>query len=105
MWRHVAGVVVGYLFFGITSVLLFRVSGFDPEAAAPLWFMALSTLAGIVFAGAAGFFASIISPFGSRAAWHLAAVVAAIGVVFLVTQWSRGAIWSEVVTILVLGAP
>ncbi|MFN8581311.1 MAG: hypothetical protein U0163_10090 [Gemmatimonadaceae bacterium] len=102
MSRHIAGIVAGYLFFGICSGALFRLSGVDPHATPTFSFALLATVAGMVFAALAGFFAATVSTRGGVAARHLAIVVAVVGLAFAAIGRARGSVWSELVTALVL---
>jgi hypothetical protein len=102
MGRHFVGVIAGYLFFGLASAALLGASGVDPRLSPTFGIALLTIFAGIVFAVAAGFFASIVSPFGSRAARHLAIVMAVFAAIFAVAEWRTGSVWSQIVTIFVL---
>jgi hypothetical protein len=102
--RHAAAVVAGYVCFGLASATVFTYTGHDPHVR-PTWAFAFSsTLAGMIFAAAAGYLAAVISPLGSRASRHLALAMATLALVFAAIEWSRGSIWSEL-TVAFLIAP
>jgi hypothetical protein len=101
--RSVAAVVGGYVIFAISAFALFQVSGRDPHAPQPVWFMVASTVYGMLFAALGGFVAARISP--TRALLHatiVAGVLALGAIVSLVT--STGATWSQW-SALILMAP
>jgi hypothetical protein len=102
--RHAVAIVVGYLCFGLASASVFAFTGHDPHLRPSWGFAFSSTLAGMIFAGGAGFLAAIISPFGSRASRHLALAMAILALMFAAIEWSRGSIWSEL-TVVFLIAP
>jgi O-antigen/teichoic acid export membrane protein len=105
MLRSVSAVVVGYLPFGVSAVLLFKLTGRDPHAPAPLGFMLLSTLYGVAFAILSGYLAARLA--GRRPLSHAIAVAGIIGLGALISIVLRpvgAALWSQM-TALVLMAP
>lgn len=101
--RSIAAVVGGYLIFAIPAFALFQLTGREPHAAQPLWFMVVSTLYGMLFAALGGFVAARIAPMRPSLHATIVAGVLALGaIVSLVT--STGASWSQW-TALIFMAP
>ncbi len=91
------GVVVGYAVFAGTANLLFSLSGRDPHAAAPIFFMLLATLYGLIFAALGGYLAALIG--GSREpAIALAVIIGAGALVSLIL--ASGAHWSQLAALI-----
>ena len=59
--RNILGVIVGYLIFAVSAVLLFQISGQNPHGATFASFMIFVILYGAVFATVGGFVAKIIA--------------------------------------------
>jgi RsiW-degrading membrane proteinase PrsW (M82 family) len=94
--RTVAAVVGGYLIFALSAVALFQLSGRDPHAPQPLWFVAASVAYGMVFAALGGFAAARVAP--SRPLLHAGGVAVALALgagVSLVAGPGGGATWSQ----------
>jgi hypothetical protein len=105
MLRSVGVVLVGYLPFGISAVLLFKLTGRDPHAPAPVGFMLLSTLYGMAFANLSGYLAARLA--GRRPLSHAIAVTGIIALGALLSIVLRpvgGAVWSQLAA-LILMAP
>jgi hypothetical protein len=105
MLRSIGVVLVGYVPFGISAVLLFKLTGRDPHAPAPVSFMLLSTLYGMAFAVLAGYLAARLA--GRRPLSHAIAVAGIIGLGALISIVLRpvgAALWSQLAA-LVLIAP
>ena len=105
MLRSIAGMIVGYLAFALSAVLLFRVAGQAPHAPAGVGFMVGSTLYGIAFAGLGGWLAARIAATPAQAPrWPAAGVaaIAALGAALSLAFELRhgGAIWSPLVGLL-----
>ena len=101
LWRGVLGAILGYVIFAAPAAVMFNLMGWDPHAPAPLTVMAASTLVGIVAAAAGGFVAARVG----RARWPSAVVAALIvtgAVISLATSPGAGAIWSQLVAILLM---
>ena len=58
--RNVLGVIVGYLIFAVSAVLLFNLSGIDPHADTTVGTVALVIVFGAVFAFAGGYLTKLI---------------------------------------------
>jgi nitrate/nitrite transporter NarK len=90
--RSVAAVIFGYLVFGGTAALLFRLSGQEPHAPASTGFKVFTIIYGIVFAAVGGWVASRLA--GQRPLGHAIAVTtlialgAIISLVFSGTQYT-----------------
>jgi hypothetical protein len=63
--RNILGVVVGYLIFAVSAVMLFAFSGIDPHANAGLGTIAIVVLFGAVFSFAGGFVAKLTAADGT----------------------------------------
>ena len=105
MLRSIAAVLGGYLIFALSAVALFQLSGRDPHATQPLWFVVASVLYGMAFAAAGGFFAARVASARPLAHAVTVGVVLALGAaVSLVASPGDGATWSQW-TALLLMAP
>jgi hypothetical protein len=59
--RNIAAVVVGYLVFAVSALLLFKLGGIDPHAEAGIGTMLLVVAFGAIFSFVAGFVAKVIA--------------------------------------------
>ena len=59
--RNIAAVIVGYLVFAVSAVLLFKLAGVDPHAEAGTRTMLLVVVFGAIFAFAAGLAAKAVA--------------------------------------------
>ncbi len=59
--RNILGVIVGYLIFAVSAVLLFQLSGIDPHADAGIGTMVLVIVFGAFFAFIGGYTARLIA--------------------------------------------
>jgi hypothetical protein len=103
--RTLGAVIGGYLIFALSAVALFQLSGRDPHAPQPLWFVIASVVYGMGFAGLGGFAAARLAP--ARPLLHagvVAGVLALGAAVSLVASPGAGATWSQW-TALALMAP
>lgn len=103
--RSLVAVVGGYLIFVLSAVALFQLSGRNPHATQPLWFVTASAVYGMAFAALGGFAAARMAP--TRALLHacsVAAIMALGAVASLVASPSTDASWSQW-TALALMAP
>ncbi len=103
MLRAIAGVIVGYLIFGVSAALLFALSGRPAHHTAPTVFMVGSIIYGMAFAFLGGWVATIV---GRRRGTALGVgILIAVGaLISLVASPAGNAIWSQVAA-LVLMAP
>src|SRR3954470_6027016 len=105
MVKSIAGVVVGYLLFAVSAVLLFQLAGRDPHAEQPMGFVVFSVLYGMAFAAAGGFVAATIAARKPRQHAAAVALILAIGAsASLLAQPGAGSRWSQV-TALIFMAP
>ena len=96
MTRLVAGILLGYLLFAFTAVLIFAVPGRDPHAAAEPAFMVGTIGAGLIAAVAGGYVGAIVARGRERTAGLvIGAIIAAAAAVSLVAQPGSGAQWSQ----------
>jgi hypothetical protein len=96
--RSVAAVVLGYLIFAGSAVLLFQISGRAPHAPASPAFMVGSTLFGVVFAALGGYVAGWVAQ--RHPARHASVVLDSLA--SLLTQPGPGASWSQLAAILLM---
>ncbi len=102
MLRTIAGVIVGYLIFGVSAAVLFQATGQEPHAAATTKFMVGSIIYGIAFGFVGGLVAAIIAR-RREAALAVAIIIAAGAIVSMVAR-AREPKWSSIAA-LVLMAP
>ena len=103
MVRSVIGVIVGYVLFAATAVALFASTGRDAHAAAPLWFMAFSTLYGMAFAAAGGYLTALIARRAEVTHGIVLAVLIAAGAVISVFTRAAGAtVWSQLAALFLM---
>jgi|SRR5579871_2515335 len=96
--RVFSGVVLGYLLFAGSAVLLFHVSGHDPHAPASISFEIGAIIYGMLFALLSGYIASLI---GGRPnyvpAWTVGALIALGAIVSMIMD---AVSWSQVTALL-----
>ncbi len=101
--RSILAVFVGYVIFAASAFAIFRVSGQAPHAAAPVSFMLVSVVSGMVFAFAGGFAAGVIAGRRPQAHGVGVAVLLAIGAgVSLASTLGHGSVWSQVAALLLM---
>src|SRR5690242_11818415 len=101
MLRSVVAVVIGYLVFFASTVLLFQLTGRDPHAPASTGFMLLSILYGVVFAGFSGYAAArVAGRYEFEHSLAVASVIAAVGAASLLTRPGGSVIWTELAALL-----
>jgi hypothetical protein len=94
--KSVLAVLVGYLVFAVSAIILFRVFAVDPHQEPELGFRIWSTVYGVVFAFAGGYLAARIA--GNKETAHASAVaciLAVIATVSLIAQPGHGSLWSQ----------
>jgi putative membrane protein (TIGR04086 family) len=97
--RSIVSVIVGYLIFALSAFALFQISGQPPHQAAPAPFMAGS----IVFALLGGYVAAWLARRRPLAHGLAVAVVLALGAaISLLSTLGKGAIWSQVATLVIM---
>jgi O-antigen/teichoic acid export membrane protein len=102
--RSLGAALLGYLLFAAPSYAIFRVSGQDPHAKAPIAFMAVAVITGMLFACIGGYVAALIA--GRRPIAHASAtalLLAGGATASLVSTAAQGgAIWSQVAALLLM---
>jgi hypothetical protein len=103
MLRSIVAVVAGYLVFAVSAVSLFAVTGRQAHGEAPLWFMAVASVWGMVFAGLAGALAARIARRQPLIhAGMLTVIIATGAAVSIATLPPGGTIWSAVAAIVLM---
>ena len=103
--RRALGVVVGYVIFAATAVLLFRLTGHDPHAVQPASFIIGSVAYGMLFAALGGYVSAVVGGGSPRVQAGLVALLIALGAtVSLLAGPKAGSMWSRL-TALFLMAP
>ena len=95
--KSILAVLVGYLMFGIPTVLLFTLAGVDPRQEPEIGFRIWSTVCGVVFALAGGYTAARIA--GKKEivyATATACVIALLATVSLILQPGHSSLWSQI---------
>jgi uncharacterized membrane protein YhaH (DUF805 family) len=93
--RAIVGAVGGYLVFAITGVLLGVLSGRNMHAEQPFWFMAVTAIYGMAFAGLGGIVASRLAPHRNWAVIGMTALLVLGAAVSLVTSPEADGRWSQ----------
>jgi hypothetical protein len=101
--RRAVGVILGYVTFAATAVLLFRLSGHDPHAVQPTAFIVASVAYGIFFAVVGGYVSGVV---GGGNPWVQAGLVGALialgATVSLLAGPKAGSTWSRVAALLLM---
>lgn len=95
--KSIVAVLVGYLIFGASSVLLFLVAGIDPKQSPELGFRIWSTLYGIFFALLGGYTAATMA--GRKELWHassVAIILTLLATISLIAQPGGSSVWSQI---------
>ena len=107
VWRGILGALLGYVIFATPAALMFNLMGWDPHAPASLAVIVASTVVGCLAfvsttrAAIGGYVAARIG----RARWPgvvVAALIAVGALISLVASPGAGAIWSQLVAILLM---
>jgi hypothetical protein len=101
--QSVIAIVAGYLVFGISSAILFRVSGQDPHLLPSPGFLVCSVAYGTAFAAAGGYLAARLAP--RRPLFHAAIVAALLGVgalAAILLERGAGSIWSQLLVLFLM---
>ena len=103
--RSALAVILGYVVFAASAVLLFNTARRDPHAPQKLGFIVFAVFYGVTFAGLGGLLAARIAPAKAMLHAALVALIIALGaIVSLVARPGAGSTWSQW-TALVLMAP
>lgn len=99
--RIFLAVVVGYLIFAVSAVLLFRLANVDPHSPAALSFKALTVAYGLAFAYIGGFVAGRIAGRTDLACGIALAIVIALGAtISMLARPGAGALWTQTAALL-----
>lgn len=97
MLRTVGAIVLGYVIFATSAVLLFHLAKVDPHSPSSAGFMAVAIGYGLGFALLAGFIAGRVGGRGDLLCGiALAAVVALGALISMVSRPGAGAVWTQV---------
>jgi uncharacterized membrane protein YfcA len=103
--RTVFAVIVGYVIFAVSAVVLFQLSHREPHAATTIAFGTLATIYGIMFAAIGGWTAQgLARRLDLVASLWVAALIALNAAISLVATWRQAAHWSQW-SALILMAP
>ena len=95
MLRALFAVIAGYLLFATAAIALFAISGRDPYAPAPAWFLASSTVYGMIAATAAGYMAAALAGRDDNRVPAALSIVIALGALASLSAANPGAHWSQ----------
>ncbi|MBZ5509000.1 MAG: hypothetical protein LAO78_26365 [Acidobacteriia bacterium] len=94
--KTILGVVLGDVIFAGGSVLMFYLAKVDPHGPAPLNFIVISVVAGIVLAFAGGFAGSALGARSDMICGMLLTVIIAVAaIVSMAGRPGQGALWSQ----------
>ncbi len=94
--RRILGVVVGYVIFAASAVLLFRLSGHDPHAQQSVSFMVGSVLYGMVFAALGGYASAALGGGNARVQGGVVGIIIALGATMsMLAGPNAGPMWSR----------
>lgn len=103
MIRSILAVIIGYLIFAVSAVLLFSLSGRDSHDVVPMWFLLISIVYGAFFAALGGYITATITPLNKfRHAAILSIVIGTGAWVSLLSRPGKGAIWSQLSALLAM---
>jgi hypothetical protein len=101
--RSIVAVVVGYLVFGGSAVLLFRLSGQDPRVMPSVAFLVFSVVYGVAFAAAAGYVAAALAPWRRvEHAGFVAGLVAFAAIGSWLVEPRTASMWSQLSVLLLM---
>jgi FtsH-binding integral membrane protein len=101
--RKVIAVILGYIVFAGSAVLLFKIAGRDPHAPQNFGFKLFAVLYGIVFAALGGLLAARIAPTKRNVPAALVAILIALGAtISLIATWGAGSTWSQWAALLLM---
>lgn len=96
------GAIVGYMIFALTAVWLGSLSGRNLHAAQPVWFIALTAVYGMVFAGIGGVVADRLAPYRGWAVTGMTALLVLGAAGSLVASPAADARWSQWCALLLM---
>ena len=101
--RSALSVLAGYVLFAVSAFLIFRLFNRPPHQIAPLWFMVLATVVGVLGAGAGGYVSGVLAGSGPVGhAFGVAGVLVLGASTSLSATIGKGAIWSQVAAITLM---
>jgi len=96
--RTISGIILGYLVFGVSAFLLFRVTHQDPHAPTVMGFEIMAIIYGVFFAFLAGYWGTGI---GGRSDMLVAIVIAVIMAgIAIASMIAKGVGWSPLSAIV-----
>ena len=103
MFRRVLGVLLGYVIFAASAVLLFRLSGRDPHAQQDAAFVVGSIAYGMFFGAVGGYVSAAVGGGRARTQAIWVGVIIALGAtVSLLAGPKAGSMWSKVGALLLM---
>jgi ABC-type polysaccharide/polyol phosphate export permease len=100
--RRILGVILGYLIFAVSAVLLFQLARRNPHAEQPMAFMVGSIAYGMIFAAIGGY-VSAVSGGSPRVQGVAVAIIIALGAtVSMLAGPNAGSMWSRVAALLLM---
>jgi hypothetical protein len=101
--RLIGGIVLGYVIFAFTAVVVFAIPARDPHSAADPAFMVGAIGAGIIAAIAGGYLGAAVARGSERAAGVvIAIIIAGAALISLFVQPGEGARWSQLAALLLM---
>lgn len=98
--KAIVGAICGYLIFAVTGVALGQLTGRNLHADQPLWFMAITTVYGMLFAGLGALLASKVAPHRNWSVLLMTALLVAGATASLLTSPAADARWSQCAALL-----
>ena len=102
MLRSIVAVVAGYAVFGASAAILFPLTGRDPHAQAPMTFLVLAIVYGMVFAAAGGYAAAAIAARKPRVHAAIVGALIAVGAVVSIVAAPSDAQWSQLAALFLM---
>jgi len=100
--RAILGALGGYAIFGVSALALGGFSGRNLHAPQPIWFMAVTTAYGVLFAGLGGLVATRIAPHREWAVIGMTGLLALGAAVSLMFSPAEHARWSQWCALLLM---
>ena len=98
--RMISGIIIGYLVFGVSAFLLFRVTHVDPHAPASLSFKIAAIAYGAFFAFLAGYWGTAIAGRNDMLVAVIIGVIMAALAIASMVKLGRG--WSPLSAVVVM---
>jgi len=100
MVRQISGVIAGYFIFVVSSLALFKFSGIEPHATAPLQIMVLTAIYGAGFSFLSGIISQYISNTNTLKTNYILALILAGFATFSYFKAS-GSHWTQLLAIFI----